>query len=181
MSLSVAQAPLIRTAVELLRICCTTNCRTCRHLCICCGYVVDLLWICCTTCCTTTPQRIEKVEFELLCGPVKLKSTANEQVELELKASRRSSCLMDSLWTADTCSQCMQQSSTASVVFYGAPLQRRVSLCGAWLLIVRRYEREIAFVSTQSTEPQERRPSALHPLHEGIYIKHQGISYTSPS
>jgi hypothetical protein len=36
-----AQTPLVQFVVDLLWICCTTNCTTCRK-------VVDLLWICCT-------------------------------------------------------------------------------------------------------------------------------------
>jgi hypothetical protein len=55
---SEAQTPLVRFVVNLLWICFTTSCTTCRK-------VVDLLWICCTICCTANPQQIEQVEFEL--------------------------------------------------------------------------------------------------------------------
>jgi hypothetical protein len=66
---------------DLLWICFTTSCGTCRKLWICCTtccraygsnstrsicfeFVVDFLRICCTICCTTNPQQIEQVEFE---------------------------------------------------------------------------------------------------------------------
>jgi hypothetical protein len=54
---SIAETPLVRFVVDLLWICCTTGCRTCRKL---------RIYSECTTCCTTNPQQIEQVEFELL-------------------------------------------------------------------------------------------------------------------
>jgi hypothetical protein len=42
--LSIAQIPLVTFVEDLLLSCCATNCRPCRKLWTCCGFVADLLY-----------------------------------------------------------------------------------------------------------------------------------------
>jgi len=55
---------------DLLWICCTACCTTCRNvvdlLWICCRFATDLLWICCAACCTTCRNVVDL--FWTCCG-----------------------------------------------------------------------------------------------------------------
>jgi hypothetical protein len=81
------QTPFVRFVVDLLCICCTPICRTCRKLWICFELFMDnllldlqlklhafaLLWVCCTACCTSsTTNRTSRVWAKHLLGWMRL-------------------------------------------------------------------------------------------------------------